>query len=386
LFIFNLLKNIRKMKVLHVSPYPTPHDARFFRAMLAAGEEVYYMPLDTGRPCPADWPDEIRPVTWRGLDSRHHLDPQAIRESSEHFSHALHAVRPHVVQAGPACSAGFLTALSKFHPYVAMLWGHDVLWDAKQSEILEAMAAKTLQSADAILCDCRTVREEAVRLAQRDDKIILQMPWGIDLGRYNPPPPCSGIRGQLEWRDKIVFVSARSWGPLYGIDTLLDGFALACRSQPHLRLLLIGDGPLRPMVEEKIRTHALARHVHLVGQVSEFDMPAFLGCGDYYVSCSRTDGSSITLLEAMALQLPPAVSDIPGNRDWVDDGIGWLFETDSPSGLSAVLLHAAAVSPARRASMGARARNKVIAGADFRSNVSRLLDSHALLVGRPVAD
>ena len=47
---------------------------------------------------------------------------------------------------------------------------------------------------------------------------------------------------------------------------------------------------------------------------------------DLYLSASHSDGSSVSLMEALGCGLPVLVSDIPGNREWVTDGEqGWLF-------------------------------------------------------------
>jgi glycosyltransferase involved in cell wall biosynthesis len=47
---------------------------------------------------------------------------------------------------------------------------------------------------------------------------------------------------------------------------------------------------------------------------------------DLYISPSHVDGSSVSLMEALACGLPALVSDIPANQEWVSEGVnGWLF-------------------------------------------------------------
>ena len=49
-------------------------------------------------------------------------------------------------------------------------------------------------------------------------------------------------------------------------------------------------------------------------------MPAYLNAADIYVSTSLSDGTSLSLLEAMACSLPVVVTDIPANKEWITDG------------------------------------------------------------------
>ncbi len=62
------------------------------------------------------------------------------------------------------------------------------------------------------------------------------------------------------------------------------------------------------------------------GQINYTDLPRYYRSADLYISASHSDGTSISLLEAMACGCPVLVSDIPGNREWVQQGVnGWLF-------------------------------------------------------------
>lgn len=372
------------MRVLHVSPYPTTHDARFMSAMLAAGVSVAYLPLDTARPAPFGWPNSVECIAWQGLPAESHLDPVAILSALPSFRKATYGVAHDILQAGPACSAGFLAALAARRPFISMLWGHDILMDVNKDRILEAMAAIALRSADRVLADCNAVREAAKRIGEVDDSRFIQFPWGVELGRFFPPPAAAAIRDDLKWNSNFVFASARSLGPLYGVETLLEGFRIAHGLNAGLRLLLFGDGPLRTMVENFLSTHRMSDCVHLAGRINESEMASALQCGDAYVSCSITDGSSVTLLEAMALGVPSLVSDIPGNREWVNDRTGRLFCVNNPMRLAEGMLDLARMSVSARRKLGAESRRQVRSRANFAINAQQLWDAHsALLLQNP---
>ena len=59
--------------------------------------------------------------------------------------------------------------------------------------------------------------------------------------------------------------------------------------------------------------------------ISQERLPDYFRAADLYVSCSLSDGSSVSLFEAMATGLPVVVTEAPGNHEWVlTSDNGWL--------------------------------------------------------------
>jgi glycosyltransferase involved in cell wall biosynthesis len=112
------------------------------------------------------------------------------------------------------------------------------------------------------------------------------------------------------------------------------------------------------------------------GKVSQSDLPGWYHQADLYISTSHVDGSSVSLMEAMACGLPAVVSDIPGNREWVTDGHnGWLFKDGDAGDLAAKVL----VAFNRRRSlpeMGRRGRIVAEERADWKKNSQVLLKTY----------
>ena len=260
-----------------------------------------------------------------------------------------------------------------------MSWGSDVLVNADRTPLWRWVARVTLRRADMVIGDSRAVREKVRQLADYPDDRIVTYPWGIDLETFKPAPTRLLLRQQLGWQDKRVILSTRSWEPLYGIDVLLQAFAEIVRQLPDARLLLMGDGTLAPKVRRFIRKNGLSQFVHLTGQVPREQIVDYFNLADIYVSSALSDGTSISLLEAMACALPVVVTDIPGNREWISPGVnGWLAKPGEASSLASVLLHTLGDS-SRWAQMGqanlAIARER----ADWNKNFQVLLDTYERL-------
>jgi glycosyltransferase involved in cell wall biosynthesis len=120
---------------------------------------------------------------------------------------------------------------------------------------------------------------------------------------------------------------------------------------------LIGDGPLRPMLQEMIDLSGFSEKIKILGWRN--DVPVLLQVMDVFVLPSRWEGLSLAILEAMASGLPVVASDIPGNTDLVDDGVtGYQFKGEVPSSLAEKLLLLIA-DPEKRAAMGNRGRTTV---------------------------
>jgi glycosyltransferase involved in cell wall biosynthesis len=91
----------------------------------------------------------------------------------------------------------------------------------------------------------------------------------------------------------------------------------------QLSFLLIGDGPLRPQIEQMIKTKGLNNRITLTGIRN--DIPALLQFLDIFVLSSLWEGFPMTIIEAMAAGKPIVVTDVGGNREAVIDGlIGYL--------------------------------------------------------------
>ena len=369
------------MKVLYFSDNTSGHNQRFLEKLAEAGLDIWF--LDPTSSCaPANWlPPEVHWVQTKKLLPRN-SSPATFADFLPHFQQILEDLVPDLVHAGPVGTCGYATALSGFHPWLLTSWGSDILLQAKQNSEWKQATQVALSSADAFFCDCNTVRDEAKRLAQIPDSRIVQFPWGLKAGTFGPVGALPVDAMAEREPGTHLFLSTRSWEPLYAIDTLLQAFQQAYRVDSSLRLILLGSGSEAGRVREFIGVHGLSDVIRTPGTYGKEEMPKWFRAADTYVSCAQSDGTSVSLLEAMATGLPVVVTDIPSNCEWIVEGTnGWLAPVRSAPALADRLLRAAHLSPQQRRLFSERNMQIVKQRADWDQNFPRLLQMYHHLAG-----
>lgn len=111
--------------------------------------------------------------------------------------------------------------------------------------------------------------------------------------------------------------------------TLIDAFEIICKQFENARLIIVGDGLLRAELEEHCVNLKIKNKVFFMG--FRDDVANILNIFDVFVLSSRTEGISLTLLEAMAAGKPIVATDVGGNPEVVADGVtGVLVPTNDP--------------------------------------------------------
>ena len=366
------------MRILYFSRDYCPHDHRFLTAMVDAGNEVYYLRLeDSGRKLESrEIPAQVEKIEWRGTGKR--FNPWSIASYVLDLKQVLQVVKPDILHAGPIQSVGLIAALSGFHPLLSMSWGFDLMQNADRTPWSRWVTRNVLAKSDWLFGDCRAVLNKAADYGY-DLKRSTYFPWGVDLDNFAPGEN-NRLSEQLNWKDAFIFLSNRSWEPQYGADIVAKAFVDASAVNPRIRLLMPGSGSQAGLIHQIFAEAGLLDKVHLPGQVKFADLPDLYRSADCYLSASHTDGSSVSLMEALACGLPVIVSDIAGNMEWVTPGEqGWLFP-DGDAHKLADLMVKASQSRVDQAVMSLKSRHKAEQFANWKINQQRMQDGYLMLL------
>ena len=366
-------------RVLYFSRDLTTHDFRFLTSLANTALDVYYLRLEKQNTSLQEnsLPEKVKILP--GLTDD-------LNNGSENFSllvdqlrEIIHQVNPDILHAGPIQSCGFLSALTGFSPLITMSWGSDILVDSEKDFLWRWVTDYTLNKTSVLLGDCQAVKMKAIQFGFSENRIVL-FPWGIDLRQYQPGKNLQ-FRERLGWADKFVLLSNRSWERLYGVEIIAKAFVAAAKSKTDLRLILLGSGSQKKEITKIFEEAGMIDRVHFGGVVAQKNLPDYLHAADLYLSASFSDGSSVSLMEALACGLPVLVSDIPGNQEWIDqDQNGWIFQTGNVENLKNSILEIYKTQY-KLPIISQEARKTAEKKANWEDNFQKLLFAYQLVLG-----
>ncbi|MCZ2813416.1 glycosyltransferase [Modestobacter sp. VKM Ac-2979] len=193
------------------------------------------------------------------------------------------------------------------------------------------------------------------------------VPCGVDVPEEDPQP-VSGAR----------VLSVGRMVPKKGFMELVEAFEMASHTCPGLSLEIIGDGPGRQALEERVKKSPVHRSIRLSGaQPNWAVLEAMSSCSVFALACRRdADGDSdalpVVIREAMARGRPVVSTDVAGIPEALDE-VGWIAPSGDVPALAIALLASVAGDgePQRR---GAAARQKVARSATLVHTAAGMLN------------
>jgi len=374
----------KKLKVCYASNNLEENDIKFLTKMVEADFEVHAVSL---RKTGIKKGFKVNGVYYyefcrarRFYEKRlHGYNPLWYIAASKFLKRIIAARKPDVLHGGYASISGFICALSHFHPFLLMPWGSDILFDSQKSFAVNKLVSYTVRNSDMITCDAERVKNILVNKYNYDSTKIVVFPWGIDLNLFSNSEN-SSIRGKLGWQDEKIVICTRKHRKIYGIEYLIKAVPRIIREEPSAKFLFIGDGPLTNHYKRMVNNLGIAEYVKFIGYMKNDILPQFLNASDIYVSSSLSDGTSISLLEAMACGLPAVVTDVEAILEWIEDGYnGLVCQKQSSDSLAKNILILLKDYNLRK-KFGKINRSIAEERADWRKNFSKLEKMYSLLV------
>jgi len=170
----------------------------------------------------------------------------------------------------------------------------------------------------------------------------------------------------------VLIGTVATFRPVKGLHTMLEAMALVAKTAAHAKLVLLGDGPLKPDLEATVRRLGLESVVRFPGW--RVDATRLLPAMDVFVLSSLSEGISLALLEAMAARVPVVATEVGGNREIIKGpNCGLLVPPQSPRDLAHALLSLIG-NPTWRCELGAGGRRRVEEGFSLKRMVGDYAD------------
>ena len=230
--------------------------------------------------------------------------------------------------------------------------------DPWRARLLDRLAARRTDTVVAVSDELAEQLAATIVSRRRRIRVVHN---GVDTERFRPRPDSGALREELGLSSAVPIIgSVGRLEPIKGYDVMIEAFARlhALRDEePRPVLVLGGEGSERPRLQALAATLGVDRFVRFLGWRD--DIHDLHSAFTIFTLSSRSEGTSVSLLEAMSAGLCPVVTDVGGNAMVLGDALRHrLVPAERPDALATAWLDALA-APSRRTADAAAARARV---------------------------
>lgn len=361
-----------EMKICYVCKGASIHDVNCLRHLADSGKYEIHLIAH------GDQPPEIEGVTPHVLRSKRarliqapFMVPLLIRQ-----------LKPDVVHGNYLLTGGFLSALAFRRPLLLTARGSDVLIAPESNSLYRWMVKFALRHADMVVARSASVAAAINNLGYPVDRIRV-FPGGVDTSKFQGGKTPT-LKSDFGWPDDTqVVICTRNHQEVYGVESLVNAVPEVAANRPGVRFLFVGSGPLTNHLRRRANVLGVEGHCKFVGAVSHDQMPEYLAIADVYVSPAFSDGTSVSLLEAMACELPVVVTDVEGNLDLIESGRNGIVVKKGDSESIGRAIGELLEDSSLRREFGRRNRELACQKGDFARSMERLEEIYRALLSSP---
>lgn len=174
--------------------------------------------------------------------------------------------------------------------------------DIVSAAAMQAYLPTFCRACDLVIAPSKGLQEVLVNFGV--DVPIEVVPNGVDLKPFSQPlQPIKRSELNIQ-EDDVVLMYIGRLGPEKNLPFLLRSFAGTSQAYNKVKLVLVGDGPERDNLEDRVQHMGLQSEVRFVGMVPYEEVPRYLQIADTFVTASVTEVHPLSVIEAMAAGLP----------------------------------------------------------------------------------
>lgn len=363
------------MKIALLSGASSIHTIRWANGLAESGYEIHL--ITQHKPCdPLSDRVILHKLPFRGAVGYFIMVPTVKK--------IVNQIKPDIINAHYASGYATTARLVASRPWLLSVWGSDIYDFPKKSFLHKWLVRTNLYAADAVASTSLCMAAETRRLAPRLNEIPIT-PFGVDIHAYENIEPVSS-------RDptKIVVGTVKNLAYKYGVDTLIDAFALLLKKVQKtnieiankLLLRIVGDGPSTEEYQQQAKRLEISDKIIFVGRVPHAKVPTELAKIDIFVSLSRLDSESfgVAIIEAGAAGRPVVVSDAGGLPEvTLHNKTGLVVPREHPQA-AANAIEKLVLSPELRRKFGLAGRSHVEAVYNWNACIDKMISTYESVI------
>ena len=248
---------------------------------------------------------------------------------------------------------------------VALTHGHEVWW-SKVWPFTMAMKSISRHVNHLTYLGEFTRSAIASSVTKEAAQSMVKIAPGIDTDHFSPQD-ATQLRSELGLAEKKVIVSVGRLVHRKGQDVLIEAMPAIIEEVPEAHVLMIGEGPYRSYLENRVKALGLQERVTFIGRIQYADLPRYICAGDLFVMPSRSrlaglevEGLGIVYLEASACGLPVIAGNSGGAPDAVlKEETGLVVDGTQKTDVAAAVVQLL-LDPDRSKAMGIAGRQWII--------------------------
>ena len=303
------------MKILQVGPNSV-HVSSYISTLSETEKDLYLLSEEA---CGFQGVKENFVISFRSLN------PFAILKSNRILRQLLVKLKPDVIHIHQVNRAAYFVAqiARKLNiRVVTTAWGSDVLLIPKQNKFFKYLVTKVLKNSAIITADSQEMIEAMKALHPQGNYKLLQ--YGID--------PIQALD-----KEKIVY-SNRLHEPLYRIEKVIKYFKEFSAQNPDWKLVIAGTGSQTELLKSLANNSEITEKISFVGWQKKPENSVWYAKSSIYISIPSSDGTSVSVLEAMSAGCLPILSDIAVSYEWIVNNENGIIENGIENPFTLALL------------------------------------------------
>ncbi|MBX3164401.1 MAG: glycosyltransferase [Bacteroidetes bacterium] len=238
--------------------------------------------------------------------------------------------QPDILHAHYATSYGLVGALTDFHPFIISAWGTDVMKFPNKNYFAKSILKYNFKKADLLCATSKTIEEYMGNITKKPVSIV---PFGISLNEFKKKE----VKSLFNEND-FVIGSVKNLESIYNLDVLIKAFANLSTKHSHIKLMIVGKGSQEERLKELCERLEISNRVIFTGRIPHKEVSNYYNMLNVLVNASQYESFGVSVIEAMACEVPVIVSNVGGLKEVVrDDTVGLKVSAGDVEELEAAL-------------------------------------------------